>query len=71
MKLCLSRVRIFSQWKIPNTEEAGVVQEERTELQNDISLKPKFRRLFQELWLQKEKASLLDPGFLAGWLTRK
>ena len=35
-------------------EEVGVVEEELTELQNDIELKPKFKKSYQEFWLQKE-----------------
>ncbi|XP_034274523.1 protein FAM200A-like [Pantherophis guttatus] len=38
-----------------DTEEDGVVEEEQLiELQNDIELKPKFKKLYQEFWLQKK-----------------
>jgi hypothetical protein len=36
-------------------EEVGVVEDELLiELQNDIELKPKFKKCYQEFWLQKE-----------------
>jgi hypothetical protein len=34
-----------------DSEEVGVVEEELIELQNDIELKPKFKKLYQEFWL--------------------
>jgi hypothetical protein len=37
-----------------DTEEVGVVVEELIELQNDIELKPKFKKSYQEFWLQTE-----------------
>jgi hypothetical protein len=37
-----------------DAEEVGVVEEELIELQDDIELKPKFKKLYQEFWLQKE-----------------
>lgn len=39
-----------------SAEEAGVVKEELMELQNDIELKPMFKKSYQDLWLQKEIA---------------
>lgn len=35
-------------------EVDGVVEEQLIELQNDIELKPKFKKSYQEFWLQKE-----------------
>jgi hypothetical protein len=32
----------------------GVLEEELMELQNDFELKPKFKKSYQEFWLQKE-----------------
>jgi hypothetical protein len=34
--------------------KVGVLEEERMELQNDFELKPKFKKSYQELRLQKE-----------------
>lgn len=34
--------------------EEGVLEEELIDLQNDIELKPKFKKSYQEFWLQKE-----------------
>jgi hypothetical protein len=32
----------------------GVLEEEPMELQNNFELKPKFKKSYQEFWLQKE-----------------
>jgi hypothetical protein len=32
----------------------GVLEKELMELQNDFELKPKFKKSYQEFWLQKE-----------------
>jgi hypothetical protein len=32
----------------------GVLEEDLMELQNDFELKPKFKKAYQEFWLQKE-----------------
>ncbi|XP_026579775.1 LOW QUALITY PROTEIN: zinc finger MYM-type protein 6-like [Pseudonaja textilis] len=37
-----------------DTKEDGVGEEQLIELKNDIELKPKFKKSYQEFWLQKE-----------------
>lgn len=37
-----------------DTREVAVVNEKLTKLQNYTELKPKFKKLYQEFWLQKE-----------------
>ncbi|KAJ8879275.1 hypothetical protein PR048_019882 [Dryococelus australis] len=36
------------------TEKVAILEEELIELQNDSELKPKFKKSYQEFWLQKE-----------------
>ena len=37
-----------------NSEKTGVVEEELVSIQNDIELRPKFKKSYQYFWLQKK-----------------
>ena len=36
-----------------NSEETRVAEEELVSIQNDIELRPKFKKSYQDFWLQK------------------
>ena len=39
-----------------NSEETGVAEEELVSIQNDIELRPKFKKSYQDFWLQKKNS---------------
>ena len=43
-----------------NSEKTGVVEEELVSIQNDIELRPKFKKSYQYFWLQKKYFWLLS-----------
>ena len=42
-----------------NSEETGVAEEELVSIQNDIELRPKFKKSYQDFWLQKKSLTAI------------
>ena len=43
-----------------SSEETGVAEEKLVSIQNDIELRPKFKKLYQDFWLQKKSLTAVQ-----------